>query len=115
MAKRTEASMQASRASGPTQKALEAVLATTEPNRLQILFLLGQQGPMCVNDIAERFKISRPAVSHHLKILKMYGVVETTREGREIYYRVCIGSCVETLRALADALEKCCGAGCRAS
>ena len=97
---------------GPNQKALEAVLATVEPSRLQILFLLGQHGRMCVNDIAQRFKISRPAISHHLKILKMYGVVETAREGREIYYSVCIGSCVETLRTLADSLERCCGGGC---
>lgn len=111
MVKNPQPAARASREAGPTPKALEAVLATTEPNRLQILLLLGQHGPMCVSEIAQRFKISRPAVSHHLKILKMYGVVETAREGREIYYRVCIGSCVEALRALADSLETCCGAG----
>jgi DNA-binding transcriptional ArsR family regulator len=110
MAKRVALAARTSREAGPTQKALEAVLATTEPNRLRIIFLLGEHGPMCVNDIAQRFKISRPAISHHLKILKMYGVVDTTREGREIYYSVCIGNCVETLRSLADALEDCCGA-----
>ncbi len=94
---------------GVNDKAVESVLATVEPNRLQILFLLGQHGPMCVSDIARRFKITRPAISHHLKILRMYGVVETQREGREIYYSVSVTSCVRTLRALADSLEKCCG------
>ncbi len=93
-------------------KALEAVLATVEPTRLKILFLIGRQ-PMCVSEIADRFNITRPAISHHLKVLKMYGIVETTREGREIYYSVRTEGLIRTLRTLADALEACCGEAAR--
>jgi DNA-binding transcriptional ArsR family regulator len=94
-----------------SDKALEAVLATVEPTRLKILFLIGGRGRMCVGEIAARFKISRPAISHHLKVLKTSGLVETEREGQEIYYSVRMDALVETLRSLADALDNCCGKG----
>ncbi len=89
-------------------RALEAVLAAVEPTRLKILFLLGNRGRLCVGDIASGFKITRPAVSHHLKVLKNSGLVQTEREGQEIYYAVRINRIIDTLRALADSLEHCC-------
>jgi len=97
-------------ASGATtdEEALQAVLAAIEPTRLKILFLLGRRKRMCVGDIASGFKISRPAVSHHLKVLKNSGLVQTEREGQEIYYAVRMNRVIETLRALADAMERCC-------
>jgi ArsR family transcriptional regulator len=90
------------------ERSLEAVLAMIEPTRCRILVLLGQRGPLCVGDIANGFKISRPAISHHLKILKSSGLVETEREGQEIYYTARIDRITGTLRALADSLEACC-------
>ncbi len=92
-------------------KALETVVAAAEPTRISILFLLGEQGRMCVGDIAARFKASRPAISHHLKVLKSCHLVETEREGQEIYYSVCMERIVDTLRRLADSLADCCGSG----
>lgn len=94
------------------ERALEAILAAVEPTRLKILFLVGQRGRLCVGDVAARFKISRPAISHHLKVLKTHGLVETEREGQEIYYSVRMEGVVKTLRTLADSLEACCGRGC---
>lgn len=89
-------------------RAVESVLAAVEPTRLRILFLLGNRGRLCVGDIAGGFRITRPAVSHHLKVLKNSGLVQTEREGQEIYYSVRMDRIVETLRALADSLERCC-------
>jgi len=40
---------------------------------------------MTVNSVAERFSISRPAVSKHLKILEECGVILITQSGRERY------------------------------
>lgn len=92
-----------------SERSVEGVLAAVEPTRLKILFLIGERGRMCVGDIAGQFKISRPAISHHLKVLKTCGLVETEREGQEIYYSLCVGSVVDTLRTLADAMDACCG------
>lgn len=83
-------------------------MAAAEPTRLSILFLLGNRGRMCVGDIAARFKASRPAISHHLKVLKTSDLVEAEREGQEIYYSVRIHRIVDTLRALATSLDECC-------
>ncbi len=93
------------------EKALEMVTAAAEPTRLSILFLLGGRGRMCVGDIAARFKASRPAISHHLKVLKTSDLVETEREGQEIYYSVRMDRIVDALRTLADSLDRCCGSG----
>lgn len=90
------------------ERALEAVLAMIEPTRCRILALLGQRGRLCVGDVAKCFKISRPAISHHLKILKTSGLVETEREGQEIYYSARIDRITGLLRGLADSLESCC-------
>lgn len=93
------------------RKAVEAVLAAIEPTRLQIVSLLARRGRMCVGDIASGFKISRPAISHHLKVLKTSGLVETEKDGQEVYYSLCRNCIVETLRAVADAIEGCCAPG----
>jgi len=93
------------------EKALATVVAAAEPTRLTILFLLGKKGRMCVGDIARRFKASRPAISHHLKVLKNCSLVQAEREGQEIYYFVHMDRVVDTLRALADSLDQCCGRG----
>lgn len=108
MGRTTGARDQAACGAGVDEHALQSVLAAAEPTRLQILFLLGRRGRMCVGDIASGFKISRPAVSHHLKVLKTGGLVQAEREGQEIYYAVQMDRVIDTLRALADALDRCC-------
>jgi len=108
MSPQTKTQARSGFASPADGQALEAVVAAFEPTRLKILFLLGKRGRLCVGDIASGFRISRPAVSHHLKVLKNSGLVQTEREGQEIYYAVRINRIIDTLRALADSLEHCC-------
>jgi ArsR family transcriptional regulator, arsenate/arsenite/antimonite-responsive transcriptional repressor len=90
------------------EKTLKAVTAMAEATRIQILFQLGGKNGKCVGDIAGSFSISRPAVSHHLRILKENGLVLSTRDGQEIYYRVNRAYLAEVLRTLADSLQSCC-------
>ncbi len=85
-----------------------AVVAAAEPSRLAILFLLGRKGPMCVKEIATGFTASRPAISHHLRVLKQGGLLEAKREGQEIHYGVRVDALTRALRGLAEALEGCC-------
>ncbi|WP_324825856.1 metalloregulator ArsR/SmtB family transcription factor [Sinanaerobacter sp. ZZT-01] len=58
-----------------------------EEARIDILNILGKQ-ELNVSEIADKVKISRPTVSHHMQILKRAGVVFSRREGKEIYYSV---------------------------
>jgi DNA-binding transcriptional ArsR family regulator len=91
-------------------RTLETISALADRKRLQILCLLGEQGRTCVGDIADHFRVTRPAISHHLKILKSTGIVHSERVGQAMYYWVDMGRLVDMLRGLADALEQCgCG------
>ena len=56
--------------------------AIADPNRRAILALLSQQR-LTLNGVAENFRISRPAVSRHIKILKECGLVVVVPQGRE--------------------------------
>lgn len=60
--------------------------AIADPVRREIIELLSKE-PLTVNNVADNFKISRPAVSKHLKILQECGIVVMKKEGRE---RLCI-------------------------
>lgn len=61
--------------------------AIADPNRRQIIDLLSKES-MTLNAIAEKFHISRPAVSQHIKHLVECGVVEVEQKGRERYCKV---------------------------
>jgi DNA-binding transcriptional ArsR family regulator len=58
--------------------------AIADPNRRAILSLLATQR-LTINGIAEKFRISRPAVSKHMKILSECGLVVIHQQGRERY------------------------------
>ncbi|MEX0662646.1 MAG: metalloregulator ArsR/SmtB family transcription factor [Balneolaceae bacterium] len=60
--------------------------AIADPTRREIIDLLADQS-LPVNDVAERFDMSRPAVSKHIKILNECGLVVIHKEGRKRYCR----------------------------
>lgn len=56
-----------------------------DSTRLRILYLLCHNS-VCVCNIADAIGMSAPAVSHHLRSLKMLGLLEFKRVGKEVYY-----------------------------
>ena len=58
--------------------------AIVDPNRRAILSLLAKQR-LTLNGVADNFRISRPAVSRHIKILAECGLVVVYQQGRERY------------------------------
>lgn len=63
-------------------------LAFGDETRQYILSVLlcGECSGSRVVDIAEKTNLSRPAVSHHMQILKNAGIVKTRKEGTFVYY-----------------------------
>lgn len=59
--------------------------ALNDATRREILELL-QKGEMTAGEIADRFSMSKPSISHHLDLLKQAGLVESVKEGQFIYY-----------------------------
>jgi len=80
--------------------------ATSDPVRLEIIFLLDTHDLMNVGEITSHFRLSRPAISHHLRVLKDAGVVQSEKSGQEIYYWLDRKRVVAGLRALADKIER---------
>jgi DNA-binding transcriptional ArsR family regulator len=65
-----------------------ALAALSDPTRRELVEALGR-GPTRAGDLAERFPISRPAVSKHLRVLREAGLVDAQEQGRErVYYLV---------------------------
>jgi ArsR family transcriptional regulator, arsenate/arsenite/antimonite-responsive transcriptional repressor len=81
--------------------------ALGDPNRQEIVMLLGQKGRLNVGEIASHFKISRPAISHHLKILKDAHVVIADKQGQETYYAVDGDRVVSELQTIVDVIASC--------
>jgi DNA-binding transcriptional ArsR family regulator len=61
--------------------------AIADPTRRQIIELVATEASN-LNAIADNFKISRPAISQHIKILEECGIIEIETIGRERYCKV---------------------------
>jgi len=59
--------------------------ALSDPNRLMIVDMLSC-GELCACRILERFHITQPTLSHHMKTLCDCGLVLWRKEGRWMYY-----------------------------
>ena len=59
----------------------------SDGSRLRILWLLCHCEE-CVSNIAAAMDMSDPAVSHHLKLLRKSGLIESRRDGKEVYYKL---------------------------
>jgi len=62
--------------------------ALAEPNRLQIIELLQQQGPLTVGEIADRLGLRQPQASKHLRVLLEAGLVEVEAVANRRHYRL---------------------------
>ena len=59
-----------------------------DPTRLRLLSLIAAAGEACAAcDLVEPLGVSQPTVSHHLKVLREAGLVESEKRGRWVYYR----------------------------
>ena len=62
--------------------------ALADPTRIAIVNRLSGAEELCVCDLTAAFDLSQPTISHHLKILREAGLVESTRRGTWSYYRL---------------------------
>ena len=64
---------------------VEFCRALSDETRQRILEMLLEQ-ERCVSDIAEAFPMSQPTISHHLDVLKRFGLVTSRKVGKQVYY-----------------------------
>jgi ArsR family transcriptional regulator len=64
--------------------------ALGDPVRIRLLSLIGahQGGEACVCDLTTAFDLTQPTISHHLKVLRSAGIIDSERRGTWVYYRL---------------------------
>jgi len=72
--------------------------ALADPTRVAIVNRLAAAPEVCVCDFVTALDLSQPTVSHHLRILREAGLVESSRRGTWAYYRL-VPDAMEALRA----------------
>jgi DNA-binding transcriptional ArsR family regulator len=62
--------------------------ALGDETRLRVIGLLAEVGPLPVRELSARVGLSQPLISWHLRILRLAGLIDTTRQGREVICRL---------------------------
>ncbi|MGN7456142.1 ArsR/SmtB family transcription factor [Paenibacillus pasadenensis] len=86
----------------------------SDPHRQDILLHLHENGPLSVSDLTARLSLSRPAVSHHLKLLLQAGLLACEQQGTQRIYSLRLEEPAALLRELLETVEREClapGAG----
>jgi ArsR family transcriptional regulator len=95
-----------------TRGALDAEQATAfapmfkalgDPVRLRLLSMIASAGggEVCVCDLTGAFVLTGPTISHHLKVLREAGLVDSDRRGTWVYYRL-IPAALAVMGAVLD-------------
>ncbi len=63
----------------------KAFKALGDPTRRDILGLL-RRGEMTAGDLADRFDMTKPSMSHHFSVLKEADLITSRRDGQQIWY-----------------------------
>lgn len=77
--------------------------ALSHPVRLQMLDLISQGGgEVCICDLERHFDLTQPTISHHVKVLREAGVIQSEQNRVWIFHRIN----VSTLQQMRDLLEQ---------
>jgi ArsR family transcriptional regulator, arsenate/arsenite/antimonite-responsive transcriptional repressor len=75
-------------ASSADQTDIRLLQAIADPTRLAILRQLASNEEVCACDFTDCCDVSQPTVSHHLRVLREAGWVESERRGSWVWYRL---------------------------
>jgi DNA-binding transcriptional ArsR family regulator len=64
------------------------IRAINHPLRQQMMKIIHTTGRICVTDLYIKLRLEQSVASQHLAILRRAGFVETTRDGKQIYYSI---------------------------
>lgn len=81
--------------------------AMGDATRQQIILLLEKAESLNVTQLAGRLPLSRPAISHHLGVLRHAGLVGVRRQGTERHYFLTIEPALALLKRFVAEVEDC--------
>ena len=87
----------------PPSWRLSSLKALSDPVRLRLLSVVASHagGEACVCDLSVGIDLTQPTISHHLKILRTAGLLDSERRGSWVYYRV-VTDALQQLSVLLD-------------
>lgn len=64
------------------------LLADATRLRIVVYVLAAGEGGVCVNEICRHIGTSQPGISHHLAMMRLAGLLETRRAGKQVFYAI---------------------------
>lgn len=77
-----------------------------DQRRLEIVEILFEQPHLSVSGLADQVGLSRPAVSHHLKLMLDKQLLSVEQEGKERYYSLNLTPALSLLKSLVQSIEE---------
>lgn len=87
---------------------LELLRALSDKTRQEIIMIFAAKKEARASDIAKRFTLSRPTISHHLNLMRRSGLLNARKEGKEIYYFFNKPYVAKIMKAVVKNLNLCC-------
>lgn len=88
-----------------SQRHAEMCAALADLHRLLLLYAMADE-PKSVTELVQRIGLSQPAVSRHLRIMRLSGIVSAERRGKSIYYFVTDQRIVQAMDMLRSILTE---------
>ena len=86
----------------------EILTALADPTRQEIIKIFFTRSELCANDIAGYFKLTRPTISHHLNLMRRLKILNSRKDGKEVYYSFNKDYVVKSVEGLLNLLKSCC-------
>ena len=89
----------------------ELLTTLADPQRQRVLqaFFEARSWELPASEIASRCRpLSRPAVSHHLAVMRRSSVLTSRKEGKHVYYTINRGFITSSLQSFLEFLDVCC-------
>lgn len=88
------------------EQGLPILNALGDSNRQKLVLLMLEGKPKSVGELASNMSLSRPSISHHLKILKDARVITEKQIGTRRYYHPITGEYVQPIQELLNEIKK---------
>ncbi|WP_296325518.1 metalloregulator ArsR/SmtB family transcription factor [Treponema sp. UBA3813] len=90
------------------KKCVPIFTALGDTTRQKLCLDLAAAGVEGINvaDLSGKTTLSRPAISHHLKVLKDSGIVEPIKKGTQIFYKLKLRDALVPMKTLIEAVEE---------
>ncbi len=90
------------------EECLELFRAMADKTRQEIIMVFAAQKEICANDIAKNFVLSRPTISHHLNLMRRAKLLNSRKDGKEVFYSINKSYIKRLITSVLDNIDRCC-------